>query len=36
MDELNESIMNVSKKTGIPHPQIEKLVINEINKIFIK
>ena len=36
MDELNESIMNVSKKTGIPYPQIEKLVINEINKIFIK
>jgi hypothetical protein len=36
MDELNESIMNVSKKTGIPYPQIEKLVINEIKKIFIK
>lgn len=35
-DELNESIKNVSEKTGIPLSQIEKLVINEINKIFIK
>jgi hypothetical protein len=36
MDELNESIKNVSKKTGIPYSQLEKIVINEINKIFIK
>jgi hypothetical protein len=36
MDELNESIVNVSKKTGIPVSKIEKLVLNEINKIFIK
>jgi hypothetical protein len=36
MDELNESITNVAKKTGIPTSKIEKLVINEINKIFIK
>lgn len=36
MDELNESIKNVSKKTGIPLIEIENLVINEINKIFIK
>jgi hypothetical protein len=33
---LNESIKNVSKKTGIPYPELEKLVLNEINKIFIK
>jgi hypothetical protein len=35
-DELNESIKSVSKKTGIPHHEIENIVINEINKIFIK
>jgi hypothetical protein len=35
-DELNESIKNVSEKTGIPFSEIEKIVINEINKIFIK
>jgi hypothetical protein len=34
--ELNESIASVSKKTGIPQQEIEKLVINEINKIFIE
>ncbi len=36
MDELTESVKNVSKLTGIPFSEIEKLVINEINKIFIK
>lgn len=34
--EINESIKNVSKKTGIPYNIIEKMVLNEINKIFIK
>jgi hypothetical protein len=34
--ELIESVKNVSKKTGIPYSEIEKLVINEINKIFIE
>ena len=33
---LKESTVNVAKKTGIPYSEIEKLVINEINKIFIK
>jgi hypothetical protein len=36
MEELNESVKSVSKKTGIPYSEIEKLVLNEINKIFIK
>jgi hypothetical protein len=35
-EELKESVKNVSKKTGLPYSDIEKLVINEINKIFIK
>jgi len=33
---LKESIVNVSKKTGIPYSEVENLVLNEINKIFIK
>ena len=33
---LKESIERVSKKTGIPYSEVEKIVINEINKIFIK
>lgn len=36
MDELTESVKNVSKITGIPFSDLEKTVINEINKIFIK
>jgi hypothetical protein len=36
MDELTESVKNVSKMMGIPFSEMEKTVINEINKIFIK
>jgi len=36
IDELTEAVKNVSKKTGIPYSQVEKIVIKEINKIFIK
>ena len=34
--ELKESIHKVSKKLGLPYTEVEKIVINEINKIFIK
>jgi hypothetical protein len=34
--ELKESVQNVSRKLGLPYSQVEKVVINEINKIFIK
>ena len=34
--ELKESIQKVSKKLGLPYTEVEKIVINEINKIFIK
>ena len=34
-DELQESIKEVSKKYGIPHKDVENIVLNEINKIFI-
>lgn len=34
--ELKESVEKVSKKLGLPYSEVEKLVINEINKIFIK
>jgi hypothetical protein len=33
--ELQEAIKSVSKKTGISYLNIEKIVLNEINKIFI-
>lgn len=33
---LKESIQLASKKYGIPYSEIEKIVLNEINKIFIK
>jgi hypothetical protein len=33
---LRESIKEVSKETGVPYHELEKLVLNEINKIFIK
>ena len=36
MDELTESVKNVSKMMGIPFSEMEKTVINDINKIFIK
>jgi hypothetical protein len=32
---LKESIQEVSKKYGIPYSEMEKIVINEIKKIFI-
>ena len=34
-DELQESIKEVSKKYGILHKDVENIVLNEINKIFI-
>jgi hypothetical protein len=34
-DELQESIKEISKKYGIPHNDVENIVLNEINKIFI-
>jgi len=33
--DIKNSIMEISKKMGIPYKEIEKLVLNEINKIFI-
>lgn len=36
VDGLVESIKEVSKEKGIPYSELEKLVLNEINKIFIK
>jgi hypothetical protein len=35
-EELKESVKKVSNKLGLPYSEVEKLVINEINKIFIK
>jgi len=35
-DNIEEVIQKVSKKTGIPKTEIQNIVINEINKIFIK
>ena len=35
MDELNEAVNETSKKLGLPKKEIEKIVLNEINKIFI-
>jgi hypothetical protein len=32
---LKESVQEVSKKYGIPYSEMEKIVINEIKKIFI-
>ena len=34
-DELQESIKEISKKYGIPQNDVENIVLNEINKIFI-
>jgi hypothetical protein len=36
VDGLVEAVKNVSKKYGIPYSQMEKVVINEIKKIFIR
>lgn len=36
IDGLKESIRLASKKYGIPYSEIEKIVLNEINKIFIQ
>ena len=35
-NQLIESVKEVSKQTGIPYSEIEKIVLNEISKIFIK
>lgn len=35
IDELNESVAEISKEMGIPRKELEKIVLNEINKIFI-
>jgi hypothetical protein len=35
-EELKESVKKVSNKLGLPYSEVEKIVINEINKIFIK
>ena len=34
-EELKESIKQISNELGIPYKEIEKIVLNEINKIFI-
>ena len=34
--EIVESVKRVSKKSGIPYPVLEKIVLNEIKKIFIE
>ena len=34
-EEIQKAIMESSKKYGIPYHQMEKIVSNEINKIFI-
>jgi hypothetical protein len=35
-EELKESVKKASNKLGLPYSEVEKIVINEINKIFIK
>ena len=35
IEPLREAITKASEKYGIPRPEVEKVVINEINKIFI-
>jgi hypothetical protein len=35
IEELNESISEISKELGIPYKEIEKIVLNEIKQIFI-
>lgn len=36
MEELNQAINETSKKYGVPKKEIEKIILKEINKIFIK
>lgn len=36
VDGLVETVKKVSKKYGIPYSEMEKVVLNEINKIFIR
>ena len=36
VDGLVESVQSVSKKYGIPYAEMEKIVLNEIKKIFIR
>jgi hypothetical protein len=36
VDGLVEAVKKVSKKYGIPYSEMEKVVLNEINKIFIR
>jgi hypothetical protein len=33
--ELNESIQRISKKTGVPYANVEKIILKEIKDIFI-
>jgi hypothetical protein len=33
--EINEAINEISKKYGIPRNEVEKIVLNDINQIFI-
>ena len=35
MSELKEAVEETSKKYGIPYQEVQKIVLNEINKIFI-
>jgi hypothetical protein len=35
IEELNESISEISKELGVPYKEIEKIVLNEIKQIFI-
>lgn len=35
MEELKDAINETSKETGIPHKEIEKIVLNQIKQIFI-
>jgi hypothetical protein len=34
-EEITNAITEISKKYGIPHKEVENIVLNEINKIFI-
>jgi hypothetical protein len=36
VDGLVETVKKVSKKYGIPYSEMEKVVLNEIKKIFIR
>ena len=34
-DQINEAVTTISKKYGLPIQEVEKLVINDIKRIFI-